>query len=77
MEDPLEYTDFDEVFQHGDPGTWKARGQKAGSGVPANSPAVPPGTLKIYEIYEDQFGEVIEVHHPDGSVSDVKVKPRS
>jgi hypothetical protein len=80
MEDPLEYIDFDEVIQHGDPGRWKLKGEKQGSGVPANSPNAPPGTLKIYEIYEDEFGDVIEVHyfrHPDGTVSDVKVKPPS
>jgi hypothetical protein len=39
MDDPLEYIDFDEVLQHGDPGRWTFKGEKAGSGVPANSPA--------------------------------------
>ena len=80
MDDPLEYIDFDEVLQHGDPGRWKAKGQKAGSGVVAHSPDAPPGTLKMYEIYEDEFGAEIEVHyfrHPDGTVSNVKVRPRS
>ena len=35
---------------------------------------------KIYEVYEDDFGVEIEVHyfrHLDGSVSGVKVTPRS
>jgi hypothetical protein len=80
MDNPLEYIDFDEVLQHGDPGRWRFKGTKPGSGVLANSPDAPPGTLKIYEIYEDEWSEEIEVHyfrHPDGTVSDVKVKPRS
>jgi len=80
MEDPLEYIDFDEVLQHGDPGRWTFKGNKPGSGVPAHSPHAPPGTLKTYEIYVDALGEEIELHyfrHPDGTVSNVKVKPRS
>ncbi len=80
MEDPLEYIDFDEVIQHGDPGRWNFRGEKPGSGVPADSPSAPLGTVKIYEVYQDEFGEELEVHyfrHVDGTVSDVKVKPRS
>jgi hypothetical protein len=80
MDDPLDYIDFDEILQHGDPGRWKAKGPKSGSGVPAHSATAPPGTLKIYEIYEDEFGAELEVHffrHPDGTVSDVKIKPRS
>ena len=80
MDDPLDFIDFDEILQHGDPGRWRRKGEKAGSGVVANSPHAPPGTLKIYEIYDDEFGDEIEVHyfrHPDGAVSDVKVKQRS
>ncbi len=80
MEDPLQYIDFDEILRHGDPGQWKTKGQKPGSGLPATSPNAPPGTLKVYEIFEDEFGEEIELHyfrHSDGTVSDVKVKPRS
>ncbi len=80
VDDPLEYIDFDEILQHGDPGRWKFKGLKAGSGAPATSPDAPPGTLKIYEIYDDEFNDEIEVHyfrHPDDTVSDVKVKPRS
>ena len=80
MDDPLEFIDFDEIIQHGDPGRWKYKGQKPGSGVPAHSANAPPGTLKIYEIYDDEDGHEIEVHyfrHPDGTVSDVKVKSRS
>ena len=70
MDDPLEYIDFDEVIQHGDPGLWKFKPPKPGSGVPADSLDAPPGTLKIYDIYEDEFGEEIEVHyfrHLDGT----------
>ncbi|MBI1831692.1 MAG: hypothetical protein HYR84_09605 [Planctomycetes bacterium] len=80
MDDPLEYIDFDEILHHGDPGRWKFIGQKPGSGGLAHSANAPAGTLKIYEIYQDEFGDEIEVHyfrHPDGSVSNVKVKPRS
>jgi hypothetical protein len=80
VEDPLDFIDFADVLQHGDPGRWTPRGEKPGSGAPAHSRDAPPGTLKIYEIYEDEFGEEIEVHyfrHPDGRVSDVKVMPRT
>ena len=80
MDDPLDFIDFDEVIQHGDPNRWTFLGPKPGSGVPAHSPNAPLGTLKHYDIYEDEFGAEIEVHcfrHPDGSVSDVKVKSRS
>jgi hypothetical protein len=80
LEDPLDYIDFVDITQHGDPGRWKFRGEKAGSGVPATSSGAPPGTRKIYETYEDQWGDEIEVHyfrHTDGTVSDVKVKSRS
>jgi hypothetical protein len=80
MEDPLDFIDFADVLQHGDPAKWKAKGQKPGSGSLAHSPDAPPGTLKMYEIYEDEFGQEIEVHyfrHPDGRVSGVKVTPRS
>jgi hypothetical protein len=80
MDDPLDFVDFDDVIQHGDPGKWKYVGVKPGSGVQAHSPSAPPGTTKHYDTYEDEFGDEIEVHyfrHPDGSVSDVKIKPRS
>jgi hypothetical protein len=80
MEDPLDYIDFADILQHGDPGNWAFQGEKAGSGAPATSPAAPPGTHKIYELYEDEFGGEIEVHyfrHADGTVSNVKVTPRS
>jgi hypothetical protein len=80
MDDPLEEIDFDDIVKHGDPGRWKFKGDKPGSGLPATSPDAPPGTLKIYEIYENEFNVEIEVHyfrHPDGTVSGVKVEPRS
>jgi hypothetical protein len=80
MDDPLEFIDFDDVLQHGDPGHWTLIEEKPGSGVPAHSSDAPPGTLKIYQIYRDEFQDEIEVHffrHPDGTVSNVKVKQRS
>jgi hypothetical protein len=63
MDHPLDFIDFDEVIQHGDPGKWKSIGVKPGSGVPAHSPSAPPGTTKHYDIYEDEFGDEIEVHY--------------
>ena len=77
MDDPLEFIDSEELFEHGDPGRWKFKGVKSGSGAPAHSANAPLGTLKIYEIYVDEFGDEIEVHyfrHLDGTVSDVKVE---
>ncbi len=63
MDDPLDFIDPDEIFEHGNPDRWKFIREKPGSGVPAHSPNAPPGTLKIYEIYQDAYGEVIEVHY--------------
>jgi hypothetical protein len=43
-------------------------------------PIAASGILKYYEIYIDEFGVEIEVHyfrHPDGTVGDVKIRPRS
>jgi hypothetical protein len=80
MDNPLDFVDFADVLQHGDPTNWTFNGEKAGSGVLAHSPGAPPGTLKIYELYKDEFGDEIELHyfrHPDGTVSNVKVTPRS
>ena len=76
MDDPLDFIDLADVLNHGDPGRWVFKGNKAGSPTPANSPGAPPGTMKHYDLYEDEFGDSIEVHyfrHPDGSVGDVKV----
>lgn len=80
MQDPLNFVDFADVLQHGDPGNWTYVAKKPGSGAPAHSRKAPPGTLQIYAIYLDEFGDEIELHyfrHPDGSVSGVKVTPRS
>lgn len=77
QDDPLDYIDMDDVLEHGDPSKWKFLGPKAGSGVPATSPLAVPGTTKHYDLYTDEFGDVIEVHyfrHPDRSVGDVKIK---
>jgi hypothetical protein len=77
MDDPLEFVDFADVLQYGDPGNWKFKGEKGGSPAPATSPLAQPGTMKHYDIYQDEFGHEIELHyfrHPDGSVGDVKVK---
>jgi hypothetical protein len=80
QDDPLDYIDMDDILQHGDPGKWSYRGPKPGSPVAATSPSAVPGTMKHYDIYRDEFGDDIEVHyfrHPDGSVGDVKIKPRT
>jgi len=77
MDDPLDFIDFVDVIEHGEPGKWTFRGAKLGSPTPAHSPAAPPGTMKHYDLYFDEDGDEIEVHyfrHPDGSVGDVKVK---
>jgi hypothetical protein len=76
---PLDYVDFDDILQHGDPDDWTYVGPKPGSPVAAHSPNAAPGTLKHYDIYKDSFGDELEVHyfrHPDGSVGDLKVRPR-
>jgi hypothetical protein len=77
MDDPLDFIDFADVIQHGDPSKWKLIGPKPGSPVPADSSRATPDTMKHYDIYEDEFGDEIELHcfrHPDGSVGDVKIK---
>lgn len=80
MEDPLDQVDFVDVLQHGDPTNWKLLGEKEGSGIRAHASDAPPGTVKIYEIYRDEFGDEIELHyfrHADGRVSGAKVTPRT
>jgi hypothetical protein len=77
MDDPLDYIDFADIIQHGDPGKWRFKGPKPGSPTPATSPNARPGTMKHYDLYEDVHGDEIEVHyfrHPDGTVGDVKIK---
>jgi hypothetical protein len=77
MDNPLDFIDFADVVQHGDPGKWKYLGPKAGSPTPATSPNASAGTMKHYDLYENEFGDTIELHyfrHPDGSVGDVKIK---
>ncbi len=79
-EDPLDYIEIADVRKHGDPSHWTFRGAKPGSPVPATSLNAPPGTMKHYDIYEDEFGDEIEIHyfrHPNGTVADVKIKGRS
>jgi|GEM_PF-5704206 len=79
MDDPFDFLEFDAIVQHGDPKNWKHKGAKSGSGAIARSPNAPSGTVKIYEIYADEFGKEIELHyfrHSDGRVSQVKVTPR-
>jgi len=69
---------LDEFNEHGDPSNWNFEGEKPGSGLPATSPNAPPGTLKIYERWTDEFGTLLEVHyfkHLDGSLSNVKLSP--
>ena len=78
MDDPLDFIDFVDVIEHGDPARWRFKGSKPGSPTPATSSAAGAGTLKHYDLYDDEHGRPIEVHyfrHADGSVGDVKVKP--
>jgi len=49
MDDPLDLVDFADVLQHGDPTNWTYVAVKPGTGVPADSPEAPSGTMKIYE----------------------------
>ncbi len=77
MDNPLDFVDFADVIEHGDPSHWHYRGPKAGSPTPATSPSAKPGTMKHYDLYVDEHGDLIELHYfrrPDGSVGDVKVK---
>jgi hypothetical protein len=76
VEDPLDFVDFLDVTRHGDPRNWTFRGPKPGSPTPATSPSAPSGTMKHYDLYDDEHGDRIELHYfryPDGSVDDVKV----
>ncbi|MCY2994737.1 MAG: hypothetical protein NTY19_43780 [Planctomycetota bacterium] len=80
MDDPLDYVDITDVAVHGDPGKWRFQGCKQGSPTPATSANAPLGTMKHYDLYADEFGDEIELHYfryTDGSVDDVKVRPRS
>jgi hypothetical protein len=45
QDDPLDFVDFADVIQHGDPSKWTPKGPKAGSPLPAHSPSAPPGTM--------------------------------
>jgi hypothetical protein len=77
MDDPLDFIDFADILNHGDPGRWVFKGAKPGSPTRATTPGAAPNTMKHYDLYEDEFGDLIEVHyfrHPDGSVGDVKVR---
>ena len=77
MEDPLDFVDFADIIQHGDPRKWQYKGLKPGSPTPATSPHAQTGTMKHYDLYEDEHGDLIELHyfrHIDGSVVDVKIK---
>jgi hypothetical protein len=62
---------------HGDPAQWTYLGPKKGSPTAATSPHALPGTMKHYDLYQDEYGEEIELHYfryTDGTVDDVKVK---
>ncbi len=79
-EDPLDFVDFDDVLQHGNPDDWTYLGPKPGSPTPAKSLNAQPGKMKHYDIFKDQFGDQIELHyfrHSDGTVGDVKIRPRT
>ena len=78
MNDPLDYVDFVDVIAHGSPDRWRFKRAKDGSPTPATSPIAPAGTMKHYDLYEDEYGSPIEVHYfryMDGSIGNVKVKP--
>ena len=80
QDDPLDFVDLKAILRYGSPDTWNYLGPKPGSFAPANSPKALPGTMKCYDIYEDESGEEFELHyfrHADGTVGDVKTKPRS
>jgi hypothetical protein len=62
MDDPLDFVDFADVLQHGNPSRWKFLGKKSGSPIAATSPLAQPGTMKHYDLYEDEFGNQIELH---------------
>ena len=77
-EDPLDYVSFAAILKHGDPAKWKYLGHKPGSPSVAKSTRVSPGTnkLKVMEIFEDEFGDLIELHYfrcDDGNVENVTV----
>jgi hypothetical protein len=76
IEDPLDYIDFADILVHGDPRKWTYKGKKQGRPTPVTSPGASPGTMKHYDIYEDEFGDQIEIHYfrnSDGSLGEVKV----
>jgi len=67
-----------QAAQHGDPNKWKYKGDKRDSG----DPGARKGDMKIYEIWWDEFGKLLEVHYhrdPGGYVlqNTIKVKPYS
>ena len=75
-----EAMDLDDIKKFGDPSKWKPKGPKKGSGAPAHSPAAPPGTKKQYEVFEDEFGNEIEVHYFEdltGGTSNITIVPSS
>lgn len=77
-EDPLDYVFFADILKHGDPGKWKYLEHKPGSPSIAKSSRVIPGTnkLKVMELFEDEFGVIIELHYfrcDDGKVENVTV----
>ena len=80
MDDPLDYVDITDVAVHGDPGKWRFQVRKQGSPTAATSLNAPPGTMKHYDLYLDEFGTKIELHYfryADGTVDDVKVRPHT
>jgi hypothetical protein len=77
VDEPLDFIDFDDVIDHGDPSKWRYLGPKRGSPTPATSVNALPGTMKHYDLYLDVHGDELELHyfrHPDGTVGDVKIK---
>ena len=80
FENPLDELDFNVVLEHGHPNNWRFIAPKFGSPTLATYENALPDTMKHYDLYENAFGEKIEIHYfrlADGTVSDVKVKSRS
>jgi hypothetical protein len=75
VDDPLDFIDFDDVIQHGDPRKWRYLVPKKRSPTPATSENGLPGTVKHYDLYLDEHGDEIELHYfryPDGTVAMLK-----
>ncbi|WP_146504746.1 hypothetical protein [Rubinisphaera italica] len=65
-----------EIDEYGDPGNWSYNGNKSGSPAPATSSDAPAGTLKVYERWSSEYGDILEGHYfryLDGSIDNIKI----